>query len=171
MPETIPYLYTSREEVESIFGQTAVSLRLDDDETGGVSEVEDDLFDDVIDEATDEINIYCHRYYAADQLYQSAWVRRRCSWIAAALLSERRGNPGQFASRIATIYAMLERIRNGTYYIPRLPYSADLSPGMINTVIDDRFPRSKNRVQADQSVGGTDQHIDIDNSFYVDDNL
>lgn len=168
MAETIPYTYTSRAEVESIFGRPAVAVRLDADQSSLVAADEDDDMTDVIEEATDEFNLYLNTRYAASALAESLWVRRRCSYLAAHFLSERQGNPSQYNQRVEEIREQLELIRKGRMFIPRVAYKSDFDPAMINTVIDDRYPRSKSRVQTDQSVGGTDSHINIDHPLYVD---
>ena len=168
MPETIPYVYTTREELESIFGVMAITLRADDDDTGAVSAAEEAWIDDAIAEATDQINIYCNTRYAASDLANSLWVRRACSYFAIHILSQRRGNAEQYEPRIRHYTEQLERIRQGLLYIPRIPYRNNQDPSLVNTVIDDRYPRSKQRVQLDQSVGETDSYINADHPLYID---
>jgi phage gp36-like protein len=161
--ETLPYVYTTRAEVESIYGIRAVDLRLDDDpESDDVDTTEESFLTYLCEEATDIINQYVLQRYDAVALNESSWVRRRAAWIACYLLSQRRGQAKQYVSRYNEIIFDLERIMTGTLIIPRVPTSADFSPAMSNLVIDDRYSQSKIRHERNTSTGGTEGVRNVD---------
>jgi len=156
MPETIPYLYTSQTEMESIFGAIAVELRTDDDEDSSLSVEEQAKLTDVIEEATDVANQYLAERYRVSDLNNSKWVRRRVSYIACYFLSIRQGNPEQYGTRYAQIIEEFEAVKDERMNIPRIPVAYDNTPALSNVVIDHNFVKAKIRTQTQTSTGGTD---------------
>lgn len=152
MPETLPYLYTSEDELERLIRTVDKDLNLDDDGDGNA---ETDALDDVIDEATDVVNTYCLKFYLASDMVNNKWVRRHCTAIACWLLSQRRGNAAKMQKKYDRAIEQLERVFKGEMQIPRLPYRANMDPALSNYVVDERHPVGQIRVQPSQSVGGS----------------
>ena len=160
-------LYSSRQEVASIFSSVGVDLRLDDNDDGLVStgaggtQNEEQWLTDAIEEATDDINLLLCHFYSVEDLASSRWLRRRASYLAAHHLSERRGNAKQFCEKVEGIMKTLKRIRNGHEIVPGLKYSVDAQPAMSNLVVDRRF-RNQLRVDTESQVGSPTQNQDDD---------
>lgn len=165
--ETLSDVYTTRSEIERIYGQRGVTSHVDDQDLGDIpdddtTEMSDDIWEGVIQDATDEINLYCLGYYTASDLKNNVWVRRQASYLGCYYLSIRRGDPGQYANRRDDILGLLQRIQAGNMQIPRLATRGDLTPGMSNYSVDDRFRTNKVRVKPSISTGGTYNNEDID---------
>lgn len=130
-------------------------------------EEDNQMWVELIEEATDFVNQYAIWRYDAEDMVNSRWVRSRATDILAYLLSQRRANPAlaTYETRFRDIEAELQRVEKGMLKIPRLPISGDLTPAMSNIKIDDRFRTKKARVQQSTSVGGghpnQDQAIEI----------
>ena len=147
-------LYTSQTEMESIFGELGVQLRLDDDEDNIFSTPETDRINDIITEATDICNQWLEHYYDPTELETSRWVHRRASWIACHLLARRLGNPDQFSSEHAQAIEDFKMIFKGKHFIPRLTPYTNFQPSVSNQTVDYRYFRSKLRTDVDTSRGG-----------------
>lgn len=150
--EALPPLYCSRVDLEEIFSDLAIDVRIDDsaDDTAPATSANGNE-EAAIREATDEVNFYLqHRYLVAD-LSESLIVKRWTAWIACHLLSRRRGNPGQFEDEYNRIMIRLDQIRQGKEFIPRVKPRADFRPMVANMVIDRRFLNSKIRVDTESS--------------------
>lgn len=145
MVETLTYTYTTQREMESVFSRLAVLLRTDD--PPDISPDPDATLTDVIEDATDVCNEYLLPRYAASVLNESKWVRRRCSLIACHLLSERRGNPGQFTDRYEAIIDSFKLVAKGYRQIPRQATRHDLTPKHTNIVVDDRVSPEEDKLQ------------------------
>ena len=158
--ETLTYVYTSRAEIERIFSEGGVSLRVDD---LGVDEAL--MLDEVIGEATDMINFYCSMNYDEIELESSYLVHRWATWMACYLLSQRRGNPSLFADKYEETIALLEEVYKHIRIIPRLATRENLTPAMSNIHIDDRFRTHKIRVHPTISTGGTYGKQDLSPRF------
>lgn len=133
--ETLEFTYTSQPEIDSIFSELGVNLRLEDKYSNKGPAL---YLEDVIDEATDTINQYCEWRYYPEDMAKNRWVRRRASWLAAYMLAQRRGNPKQFSTRHKQIIAELENINDAKLQIPRLPLRVYFVPEYANLVVDDR---------------------------------
>lgn len=174
MVETQPTLYTSRAEMASIFTTLALDTRVDDDRSETVSASEETLLEECIEEATDIFNAYLLPFYTDTNLALSRWVRRRCSYVACYLLSQRRGNPAQFADRYAAILEEIQRIAkgpgiNGNPHIPRIPVRQDNRPSLSNLKIDNRYRRSKIRTDTNTAAGSGRPDQDFDHYPYISD--
>jgi len=168
--ETLSDVYTTREEIETIFGKRGVSSHIDDQDLGNVpyddaEQETDDIWDGIVVDATDEINIYCLNWYASADMKNNKWVRRQASYLGCYYLSIRRGDPGQYAARREEILLSLQKIANGQMQIPRLATRGDLTPGSSNYTVDDRYRINKIRVQPSISQGGTYTNEDLDASI------
>ena len=95
MVEVIASLYSSQSEIERLIGENGASLRADDTMD---NEAESGIWDDIIAEATDTVNLYTTQYTPAGKA-SNLWVRKQASWIGAYLLTLRRGDPGLFQDR------------------------------------------------------------------------
>lgn len=164
MVEILTYTYTSQAEIERIWSSAAAMLRTDDDQDGVA---ESGVWDDVVNEATDTINFYCEKWYEPQDMAQNLWIRRAATWIGAHLLSQRRGNPGQYTDRHDRIIAFLEEVCAGKKQVPRLAQRADFTPALSNLRVDHRFATKKIRVQQQTSTGGTSGRQDAD-PYYLD---
>lgn len=144
MPGTrLTYVYTTREEMQRLFSERAVSLRIDDMNT--VSQ--DEYFVELAEDASDIINQYCENLYDQADLYNSRWVRIRATWIACYLLSQRRANPSLLVGRYQEILEELEKVRLQIIDIPGLAKRDNFFPAMSNLTIDMNYPVHSLRVQ------------------------
>lgn len=166
--------YTTQAEMESLFGTEAISpvdLRLDDDGDldGSLDAAESSALDDVIEEATSEIDFHLLGRYTTDVLSAHSWVRRACSVIAVYLLSQRRGDPAQFTDQYNRVMLRLQQIQDGKKFLPAVGTRHQTEePAMSNVVVSDHFARKKLRVQDDTSEGTTDGSQDLDHVYYFD---
>ena len=112
MVEALPLLYSSQKEMELIYSELGVTLRLDDvdDDVAPQTTIAERL-EAVIQDATDECNEYLLHIYDAVDLNESRVVRRWCSLIACHILSRRRGNPGQFNDEYDRIILKMIAVR------------------------------------------------------------
>lgn len=158
--ETVPYIYTTEAEIQSLFGAEAVTLLTDDNQDGTGDST---LSDAACLDATDYINLYCSLRYNESDMVNNQWVRRQATYLAAYFLSMRRGNPQRYLSAYERITAVLERINRGELMIPRLPTRSDYAPGVTNYRVDDRFHVNKTRVQPTITSGTDtgDQDLDV----------
>lgn len=164
MPEALQYTYTSQAEIEFAWSSIGVTLRIDDLSGTQLR----DFWLDLIAEATDIVNQYCLHYYSESDLNNSRWVRSRCKWIGAYLLSQRRGNPAVFRERYEEVISDLEKVYNGSISIPRLPTSSDMTPALSNLVVDPTFLHKQLRVHPNISTGGTSARQDLSYRFPFD---
>lgn len=156
----LPVLLSSREEVESIFSADGVTLRIDDDMDGVTDGMDGTANDtqkliDALAEASDEAYERLWRY-DNDVLECTYYVRRRVSYIAAHLLSIRRGNPGQYCDMAERYLKDFEEIKYGRKHIPGVPQRRSYQPTMSNVVVDHRHSYAKLRVAQEISEGPTD---------------
>jgi phage gp36-like protein len=150
MPESLTYTYTTAAEIVRVLGQRAVDALVDDNGDGAG---ESGVLTSAIEEATDTINFYCYSFHTEQVLANNLLVRRWATYLACHILTQRRGNAGNYASVAERIVAKLELVHSGRYQIPRAPVRADCSPSMSNYVIDDRAYKRKLRVDRDVSTG------------------
>jgi hypothetical protein len=145
MVESLTYTYTTQAEMESIFSATGVSLHTDDDTPDSITEA--------IEEATDEINLFCLEEYDAADLNQNKWVRRMASYIACQIISIRRGQAELYSSKVDQIFKRLERIKSGSLEIPRLAKRTKGGPVMSNLRVDFRYRQNSIRTEQGTRVG------------------
>ena len=168
MVESLTYIYTTKAEMESIFGEDGILLRADDNSTDALETTETNQLTDVREEATDEINFYCLDRYTAANLDNNIWVRRACSTIACHLLSQRRGNPEQYLAPYERLVSRLEKVQQNKLNIPRIAPRDDETPGHSNVVVDDVYTKRKLRVQFETSQGDTDSLQDSDRPYLLE---
>lgn len=156
--EILAYAYTNQASLESLLSTQGVLNNVNDSQEVDLAHAnasDPNRILGAISDATDLIDLYCQNYYNPSDLSKSEWVFRRCTWIAAHFLTERRGNPGYFLEQYTKSVEWLEKIQSGLFQIPRIPMSSDLRPALSNYVVDDRFPIAKIRVETFISNGGT----------------
>ena len=154
-------VYTSKEEIETLFSIAGVVNRTDDIPR----EKADQFWASLCETASREIDLYLERFYWPADLATHRLVRYWTTLVACHLLSERRGNPAQFATRYERILDMLQQIYLGIRQVPGLPLKAELAPAMSNLRIDDRFAVHKIRVVPQISVGRSYPGQQIDPSY------
>ena len=172
--ETLPYALTTTAEMKRLWGATGFNLRASDQPFPGgpLTTEETAAVQDCIDEASDECFARIGMWHDinVEATSNNLWLRRRATTIACHFLSERRGNPANFTDKYERALADLDKVMSGGLVIPRLPFKADLAPGMSNISIDDRFVVKKIRVAEQTSTGGPQPNRDRDRRYlYYDD--
>ncbi|MHA1663251.1 MAG: phage protein Gp36 family protein [Candidatus Thorarchaeota archaeon] len=146
----MPTYHVTQDEMEEIYSETGLMLRMDD--------VDPDDFTITLDnirlDATETINSYLFNKYDESDLTSSRWVRRRTAFIACYFLSIRRGNPAQFLTQYEDARADLEDVMNGKLFIPGVATNENYAPVMSNFAMIERY-RMPMRVRTELSVGGT----------------
>lgn len=151
MPTELQFLYTTQAEIRRLYGQLGQQNIVQDLNSTDLQAMWTELCSD----ASDIVNQYCLVFYNASDLANSRWVRVRTTWIAAYLLSQRRGNPALFGVRYEQIIEELLMVLNGEIQIPGLPTRNDFTPAMSNLNVDDRFHTMKLQVSPFISTGGS----------------
>ena len=141
-------VYCSIADVQRFLSSQAVSDFADHD---GDGIADDDVVEDCINEATDEINGSCLQQYTKTVLEGQAQVNAWCKKMAARFLCERRGNPVPDSlerefERIAGPGGFLDRVSRNRYQIADAPKRRELVPTVSNLKVDRRFRYSKLRV-------------------------
>jgi len=149
MVESLNYTYSSEAEVKRILTTNGYTDYTTDDRTPA------DVIGDAVNQATDEVNIRCLKWYGESDLANNSFVRRLATWIACYLLTQDRGDEPRYQDAYNKAIETLDKVSSGEFQLPRCPQRADLTPCMSNYVIDDRFKKSKVRVQGATSVGPT----------------
>lgn len=142
-------MFSTKTEIEQLFSQVGVTLRLDDTADADAST---DVVAQIIDDATGIMLTYLWDQYEVATLAASAWVRTRATYISAYLLSMRRGNDAQFVDRYSRILEELQLIYNRQLKIPMMNVLTTTQPTLANYMIDNRSFGPAVRVTAD-SVG------------------
>ena len=158
--EPVPELLSSREEVESILSADGINLRIDDDldgvtdGTSGSANDTEKLIDALV-EASDEGYENLWRY-TPENLCTSRWVRRRCSYIAAYILSIRKGNPSLYEDKYHQYLKEFRMVRKGLKHIPRLSPKRSYQPTMSNVIVDQWYGYAKLRTTQELNEGPDD---------------
>jgi len=79
-------------DLQSILGESGVVRRVDDREDRVVSQKENQYVADAIDQAATEINLLLQGRYRLAGLTGHSWLRWCNAYLAASVLSQRRGN-------------------------------------------------------------------------------
>jgi phage gp36-like protein len=141
--------YTTFAQIErylSLAGAEAfASHDVPDEPTAGV-------YDDVVNQATDEINLYLIERYLPAGLAGSTLVNRWATTLGAYFLTLRRGNPppNSLAVDYERVIKLLERIQAGTLNIPNVA-TRSRGPVWDNLTVDRRYHQQKLRVQKENS--------------------
>ena len=135
---------TTSAAMQRLFSAAGVEAFSDHEDTG---EIDDDVVQDAIYDASEEILAAVFNRYDPDQVVRSRQVLQWANFLACYYLCLRRGNdyPASWTTEIERIRAELELIRHGKG-LRGIPLRADLRPTWSNLQIDRRWPRSKVRV-------------------------
>jgi phage gp36-like protein len=135
---------TEKAAMERLFSAAGVQAFSDHESTG---ETDDDVVNDAIYDASEEILAAVNNRYAVEAVATSRVVHTWATFLACYYLCLRRGNdyPASWATEIERIRAELELIRHGKG-LRGVALRADLRPTWSNLQIDRRWPRSKVRV-------------------------
>jgi phage gp36-like protein len=138
---------TTRARVERLVSAAAVDAFTDH------AEVDDDVVDDCIEQASGEMLMFLHDRYEESALEATALVNHWCSVWTARLLFIRRGNPvpESLQAEYERVVAYLEKISAGTMNIAGLTLRGDSRPTWSNLRVDRRYPQSKVRVSRNNS--------------------
>lgn len=111
--------YSSEAEVMRIMGAYAINLHTEDQQDPT------NMWTEILNDADSTVDMYLNQFYASANLTNNSWVRRRATYLAAAELSSRRGNPQLFANRRNQIYEELMMVKTGQIHlsVPRLGHS------------------------------------------------
>ncbi|MGH9932600.1 MAG: phage protein Gp36 family protein [Pyrinomonadaceae bacterium] len=142
--------YCDLSDVERLFSSYGVTAYSDHD---GDGQADSEVVNDCINQATEEINLYCQQWYEPADLDNSTLINRWCTVMATTFLCERRGNPvpESLQAEFARIAEKLERILAGTLKIPGLAMRDDMRPSYSNLTVDRRYQRSRIRVTRQNS--------------------
>lgn len=150
--------YTSEEALVRLMGEEYYNLVQSDLYDSGT---DDEMVAEMIDEAEAIIDMHLSFTYSELDMRSSTWVQRKATWIAAYLLSRRRGNPGNFLDEYMEALDYLERVKEGEFQIPGIPRSEGVPVVGQTLIVDNRFRSNKLRV--DQSYSTV---RDADHPFY-----
>jgi len=111
------------------------------------------VYDDVINRATTEINLYLRRFYTAAALATHEWVKQCCIVLACYHLTLRRGNPApdSLANDRKYLLDQLKLINPHSFPLDGLALSHDMRPTHDNVTIDRRYQQQKIRVERNNS--------------------
>lgn len=137
------YQFTSAEEIIRLISLDGSNQWTDD----LTKEDYDDYFSEVISDATMTCLQYAGKLHDAQDLYQSYWIRRRATYIAAYSFTKRRGDPGLYGEDYNRSIFELQEVAAGTIQIPDVPFSSGMMAVMQNIVIDQRYLYNKTRVR------------------------
>jgi phage gp36-like protein len=104
--------YCSWDDVKTVLGTEGVDNRVDD-----LTPTEKD---EVLDEASREVDFYLLTIYAEGRLASSPTVQRWCAVVAAQFACERRGNPSPTGvqAKFERTVAKMESVQSGARQVP-----------------------------------------------------
>jgi len=146
--ETLPALCTQAE-VERVLSTYGVLAFADHDGDGSE---DDNVVEDCIQRASDEIHLYLHDRYDSAVLATVNLVRRWAAVGAACYLCQTRNNPPpesldlQWQKLINNEEGLIPKIGKGLQALPGVQLRYDSRPSFSNLRIDRRWPTSKTRV-------------------------
>lgn len=146
--------YTSQTKVELLISTNGNDRILED-----LSSSEQTTFwTDLLQEVDSIVNLYLCDLYEASDLTGNNFVEESAKWIAAHLLTLRRGDPGYYHDRYDEILDRFQAIRDGSMKIPDndgtpLVGSSANSPAIANMMVDDKFYTAPIRADTFTSAG------------------
>ena len=156
-------LYASQADVENIWSQYGVQVRLSDTDAGDVTvggSLQTQYITDCLTHATVDINFLLQERYSVAVMAASTWIKGACAALAAYYVGMRRGNevPQTIDAERNGVLEDLRAIKEGRAQLPAddgiaTPLNDD-RPAVTNPTIDIRWPRSKIRRIAATSTGG-----------------
>lgn len=140
--------YCDLADMQRLFSAQGITAFSDHDGDG-----QDDagVTDDCIDEATEEINLFC-KLYSTTGLASSTLINRWATTLACFFACERRGNPvpESLATAASLVRERLAFVMTGALVL-NVAKSVNTSPSFSNMTVDRRFPFSRVRVQQQNS--------------------
>ena len=142
------YQFTSAEEIIRLISLDGSNQWIDD--------LSKSDYDDYLSEVISDATLTCMQYiglkHDADDLYQSYWVRRRATYIAAYHFTKSRGDPGLYGEDYNRSILELEQVADGIIQIPGIPFSTGMLAVMQSPVIDMRYLQNKIRIRRTAST-------------------
>lgn len=137
--------YCTQTQMERYFSAAGITAFADHDGDGTAN---DDVVQDCIDQAADEINAYAMQRYEASVLATSTLITRWAVVLACYFLCTRRGSMPAESLQLEydRIMGKLQEIPSGVFKLPGLMTRSDFRPGFSNMTVDRRYPFSKARV-------------------------
>lgn len=141
--------YSSEAEVMRLLGEYAIDVITEDWEQQDTSPV----WNDILETVDEDIDMYIGQRYPT-RIFTVKLLRRVGTILAAHLLTQRRGNPGVYASLVARQYETLEEIRKGQRLIRGQVPIGNLAPVVRNYIIEP-IPGDAQRIEKRKSLGDT----------------
>jgi phage gp36-like protein len=140
----VEYPYTTESLIVTRLGQLGVDLRLDDS-----ADAESDL-EQVIDDATWEVDYYLQDRYLQSDASANGWVQAHATAFAVLFLCQRRGNdpPESLVKECERRSKQLENVRKRQAHVPRLAQAR--RPAVVTGYSVD-LRRFNNQVRVDRS--------------------
>jgi len=142
-------VYCTQADMERYLSILGVADFSDNDQDGLVDVP---VVEDVINQATEEIDLRAGQRYTQAQLQTSTLITRWCTVMACTFLAQRRGNPVpdslmvEYERITDTGTGLLFLVSKGKEQLPRIPLRADMRPIWSNQTIDRRFYPDGQRV-------------------------
>ena len=152
-----PYGFTTLQCISNLYGSRGYENILAD--TGAN---EEQVINGFIVDAEQTVMSRLSKFHDYQDMVGDSYINSRTTWIAAYLLSKRRGNEHYFEDLYNEAMRELDAIAAGELPpVATIPQRAAIIPAMSNQIVDDRFGASKLRVRDFISVGGTypGQHV------------
>jgi hypothetical protein len=157
------YGFTNSSNIRALYGSFGYANILDDLTSTDV----DEIMSQIIFDAEQTIIVRLNKFHTNSALLGSAWVKSRATWIAAHLLSKRRGNEHYFADLYEDALRELDGIASGEINpLVDIPTRDTIIPSMSNVYIDEMFISAKTRVRQNISVGGSYSGQDISFGYF-----
>lgn len=163
----IPVVYCTESDIERLFSLDGITSFADHDQDG---DSDAGVVDDCINEAAQEIELYCRQRYTQASLQASTLINRWATALATLFLCERRGNPPpeSLHAKVTRIYERLQAILEGTMSLPGLALNGGQRPAFSNLTIDRRHTRNKVRRTASNSSNQSSA-VDRHDAWEIDD--
>ena len=147
--------YSSQAEVTRQLGTFALQLMSEDWDQEDTSSV----WDDILEEVDEMINIYIGHKYPVDS-FTNRFLRRLATKMTCYLFSGRRGNPHLYRSEYLDAQGRLEEIRKGSFNIPGLIPNGNFGPVVRNYQMQP-VGYHPMRVEQTKSTGDTYSRMDF----------
>jgi hypothetical protein len=168
------YLFASQVDVEFVWSQFGVNVRLDDN-LDGASDA--GLMNRALEKASVKINFMLCQIYAVSVVRQTQWAKWCCAYITAVTIARRRGNPvpEDLVLEAQDYIDELTAISQGESYLildngTIAPPIHDNSGTVSNLVVDNRYWSARIRRRAVNSTvaqqEGNRKQFDATDPFY-----
>lgn len=150
LPTELTYLYTSYDEVCDLASSNGVQLRLDDDQSGTLTNAETErLSIQGVNKATAKCNLYLLERYTAIQLKESWQVHEWATTYAAVWLCRRRFNsvPKSLMDAWADALEEMQAVHDREMSLGDIAETESDQPTLSNMTLDGRYHLKQQRVQ------------------------